>query len=84
MPVLGLLYPSIALAREVDPLELRVEETTRDEYPLGRYYRDIAEDRRVQWVSHPASLIDFLASKLEECQQVAPAVDQIVKQMTGK
>jgi hypothetical protein len=29
-------------------------------------------------------LIDFLASKLEECQQVAPAVDQIVKQMTGK
>jgi hypothetical protein len=84
MPVLGLLYPSIALASVVDPLKLRVEETTHDEYPLGRYYRDIAEDRRVQWVSHPASLIDFLASKLEECQQVAPAVDQVVKQMTGK
>ena len=46
------------------------------ESPLGIVHRDIDEAQRVHWLAEPGQLLHFLMGRLDECEEVVPAVSQ--------
>ena len=47
-----------------------------DHWPLGVVYRDIDEAQRVHWMAEPGQLVHFLVERLNECEELVPAVNQ--------
>lgn len=43
--------------------------------PLGRYCTEVTEAQRVELVTHPAQLVDFLKAGFTACFELAPAID---------
>lgn len=43
--------------------------------PLGRYCAELSEQQRIELVTHPARLVEFLQAGFTELMELAPAID---------
>lgn len=46
------------------------------EAPVGIVHRDIDEAQRVHWMAEPGQLVHFLVERLNECEELVPAVNK--------
>jgi hypothetical protein len=51
-----------------------------DAMPLGRYLKDYDDAQRVQWMTSPASLAEFVKSAFEQLLPLAEPIDTVLKQ----
>lgn len=51
-------------------------DTDLDVMPLGINYREVKDVERVGWMAEPGELLRFLVARLDEAQEIVPAVDK--------
>ena len=54
-----------------------------DQCPLAVQLRDISEAQRVRWMAEPATLVQFLLERLDECGALVPAVNRALEKGRG-
>lgn len=54
-------------------------EAVEDSEPLGRYCSELSEQQRIELVTHPARLVEFLQTGYIEMLELAPAIDDTLK-----
>lgn len=52
-----------------------------EDFPVGITSREITDADRVQWMSDPAALAQFLLARLDESREIIPAVDRAIEAM---
>jgi len=70
--VRGSLTPAMKAKWEVADVDV-------EDFPVGIISREVDDAERVRWMSEPDALAQFLLARLDEAQEIVPAVDKALE-----